>query len=52
MKDVGTWFDIITNYAADTETSALDALNELFQSEEEMTEEQFDELERLFTEVA
>jgi hypothetical protein len=49
MKDIGTWFDIITNYAVDTGKPVLTALNEVYQSDDEMTDEQFDELEKMFT---
>lgn len=49
MKDKEKWFDIITNYAVDTGKPVLTALNEIYQSDEEMTDEQFDELENLFT---
>ena len=49
MKHLDTWFDIITNYAVDTGKPVLTALNEIYQSDEEMTDEQFDELENLFT---
>ena len=49
MKDIGTWFDIITNYAVDTGKPGLTALNEVYQSDDEMTDEQFDELENIFT---
>lgn len=49
MKDIGTWFDIITNYAVDTGKPGLTALNEVYQSDDEMTDEQFDELEKMFT---
>ena len=49
MKDIGTWFDSITNYAVDTGKPVLTALNEVYQSDDEMTDEQFDELEKMFT---
>lgn len=49
MKNIGTWFDIITNYAVDIWKPVLTALNEVYQSDDEMTDEQFDELEKMFT---
>lgn len=49
MKNTDTWFDIITNYAVDTRKPVLTALNEVYQSDDEMTDEQFDELENVFT---
>lgn len=48
MKNLDTWFDIITNYAVDTGKPVLTALNEIYQSDDEMTDEQFDELEIMF----
>ena len=48
MKSTNEWYFIIKYYAADNHKSLLMALNEIFQSEEEMTEEQFDELEAIF----
>ena len=49
MKNTDIWFDIITNYAVDTGKTVLTALNEVYQSDDEMTDEQFDELENMFT---
>ena len=49
MKHLDTRFDIITDYAVDTGKPVLTALNEIYQSDDEMTDEQFDELENLFT---
>ena len=48
MKHLDTWFDIITNYAVDTGKPVLTAINEIYQSDDERTDEQFDELEKLF----
>lgn len=48
MKNISAWYDIIKNYAIDTHKNLLEALNEIFQSDDEMTEEQFDELETIF----
>lgn len=48
MKNISAWYDIIKNYATENHKSLLTALNEIFQSDDEMTEEQFDELETIF----
>ncbi|MCI6008993.1 MAG: hypothetical protein MRZ48_02550 [Anaerostipes hadrus] len=48
MKSTNEWYFIIKDYAADTHKNLLTALNEIFQSEYEMTEDQFDELETIF----
>lgn len=48
MKSTNEWYGIIKDYATDNHKSLLTALNEIFQSDDEMTEEQFDELEAIF----
>lgn len=48
MRLTNEWYGIIKDYATDSHKSLLAALNEIFQSDDEMTEEQFDELESIF----
>lgn len=48
MKSTNEWYSIIKDYASDNHKSLLVALNEVFQSNDEITEEQFDELETIF----
>lgn len=48
MKSVNEWYGIIKDYALETKKPFVRALNEVFQSDEELTDEQFDELETLF----
>ena len=48
MRLTNEWYGIIKDYATDNHKSLLSALDEIFQSEEEMTEDQFDELEAIF----
>lgn len=48
MRLTSKWYSIIKDYATENHKSLLTALNEIFQSDDEMTEEQFDELETIF----
>ena len=48
MRLINEWYGIIKDYAEENHKSLLTALNEIFQSDDEMTEEQFDELETIF----
>lgn len=48
MRSINEWYGIIKDYATDMNKSLLTALDEIFQSEEEMTEEQYNELETIF----
>lgn len=49
MKSTNEWYGIIKDYATDNNKNLLVALNEIFQSDNEMTEEQFYELEAIFS---
>ena len=48
MRLTNEWYGIIKDYATDNHKNLLAVLNEIFQSDEEMTDEQFDELETIF----
>lgn len=48
MRLTDEWYGIIKDYATDNHKNLLTALNEIFQSDDKMTEEQFDELEAIF----
>ena len=48
MRLTNEWYGIIKDYATDNHKNLLAALNEIFQSDNEMTEEQFDKLEAIF----
>ena len=48
MRSINEWYGIIKDYATDNHKSLLAALDEIFQSDDEMTDEQFDELEAIF----
>ena len=48
MRSTNEWYGIIKDYATYNHKNLLAALNEIFQSDNEMTEEQFDKLEAIF----
>lgn len=48
MRLTNEWYGIIKDYATDNHKNLLAALDEIFQSDDEMTDEQFDELEAIF----